>query len=150
STAAQPQPVVSETVELSPAPETTASPEPSQKAPEDADSSFEYTWVTPEEYLTPGTRVSFRGSTYVDGVLLPQGAPPQGLCSVLGLEYKQAVTKTRCDVIVTDAPSATDGKMKMARMHNKPLIHQEDFSAWAKQKLAGLENRSEERRVGKE
>src|SRR5699024_5922816 len=29
------------------------------------------------------------------------------------------------------------------RMHNKPLIHQEDFSAWAKQKLAGLENDSE-------
>src|SRR5699024_7506001 len=139
STAAQPQPVVSETVELSPAPETTASPEPSQKAPEDADSSFEYTWVTPEEYLTPGTRVSFRGSTFVDGVLLPQGEPLQGLCSMLGLEYKQAVTKTRCDVLVTDAPQAIDGKMKMARMHNKPLIHQEDFDAWAKQKLAELD-----------
>ena len=139
STAAKPQPVVSETVELSPAPETAASPEPSQKAPEDADSSFEYTWVTPEEYLTPGIRVSFRGSTYVDGVLLPQGEPLQGLCSMLGLEYKQAVTKTRCDVLVTDAPQAIDGKMKMARMHNKPLIHQEDFDAWAKQKLAELD-----------
>src|SRR5699024_11803413 len=73
------------------------------------------------------------------GVLLPQGEPLQGLCSMLGLEYKQAVTKTRCDVLVTDAPQAIDGKMKMARMHNKPLIHQEDFDAWAKQKLAELD-----------
>ena len=52
---------------------------------------------------------------------------------MLGIEHKQAVTKTRCDVLVTDAPDATDGKMKMARMHNKPLIRQEDFDAWAKQ-----------------
>src|SRR5690625_4343630 len=58
---------------------------------------------------------------------------------MLGIEYKQAVTKTRCDVLVTDAPDATDGKMKMARMHNKPLIRQEDFDAWAKQKLAELD-----------
>src|SRR5699024_8719628 len=117
----------------------TAPSESSEKAPGDADSSYDYTWVTPEESLAPGTRVSFRGSTYVDGVLLPQGEPLQGLCSMLGFEYKQAVTKTRCDVLVTDAPQAIDGKMKMARMHNKPLIHQEDFDAWAKQKLAELD-----------
>lgn len=136
STAAEPTPVVAETATLPPAPETSTLPAPEPEAPED---TFEYTWVTPDEYLTPGTRVSFRGSTYVDGVLLPQGEPLQGLCSMLGIEYKQAVTKTRCDVLVTDAPDATDGKMKMARMHNKPLIRQEDFGAWAKQKLAELD-----------
>lgn len=136
STAAEPTPVVAETATLPPAPETSTLPAPEPEAPED---TFEYTWVTPDEYLTPGTRVSFRGSTYVDGVLLPQGEPLQGLCSMLGIEYKQAVTKTRCDVLVTDAPDATDGKMKMARMHNKPLIRQEDFDAWAKQKLAELD-----------
>lgn len=136
STAAEPTPVVAETATLPPAPETSTLPAPEPEAPED---TFEYTWVTPDEYLTPGTRVSFRGSTYVDGALLPQGEPLQGLCSMLGIEYKQAVTKTRCDVLVTDAPDATDGKMKMARMHNKPLIRQEDFDAWAKQKLAELD-----------
>lgn len=136
STAAEPTPVVAETATLPPAPETSTLPAPEPEAPED---TFEYTWVTPDEYLTPGTRVSFRGSTYVDGALLPQGEPLQGLCSMLGIEYKQAVTKTRCDVLVTDAPDATDGKMKMARMHNKPLIRQEYFDAWAKQKLAELD-----------
>ncbi|MGO2864578.1 AAA family ATPase [Corynebacterium casei] len=113
-------------------------PEPTMKdtpAPDTVD----YTWVKPEDIFEPGTRVSFRGSTYVDGVLLPQGEPLQGLCSMLGIEYKQAVTKTRCDVLVTDDPYATDGKMKMARIHNKPLISQEDFDVWAKQKLAELE-----------
>ncbi|MDN6350072.1 MAG: AAA family ATPase [Yaniella sp.] len=114
-----------------------ASNAPVDNAPEP---DFEYEWVKPEDFFKPGTRVSFRGSTYVDGVLLPQGEPLQGLCSLLGVEYKQAVTKTRCDVLVTDDASATDGKMKMAKMHNKPLIRQEDFDAWAKQKLAELDS----------
>ncbi|MGP5605631.1 AAA family ATPase [Corynebacterium casei] len=124
---------------ISPAHEASSLPEPEPEAPQAPEDTFEYTWVSPEEYLAPGTRVSFRGSTYVDGVLLPQGEPLHGLCSMLGIEYKQAVTKTRCDVLVTDAQDAVDGKMKMARMHNKPLIRQEDFDAWAKQKLAELD-----------
>src|SRR5699024_10615964 len=136
TTAAAPTPVVAESTTLPPASQSSPMPAPEPEASED---TFEYTWGTPDEYLTPGTRVSFRGSTYVDGVLLPQGEPLQGLCSMLGIEYKQAVTKTRCDVLVTDAPDATDGKMKMARMHNKLLIRQEDFGGWAKQKLAELD-----------
>src|SRR5699024_3512959 len=136
ATAAEPTPVVAVTATLPPAPETSTLPATEPKAPED---TFEYTWVTLDEYLTPGTRVSFRGSTYVDGVLLPQGEPLQGLCSMLGIEFKQAVTKTRCDVLVTDSTDGTDGKMKMAKMHNKPLIRQEDFDAWAQQKLAELD-----------
>lgn len=136
ATTTAPEAVVAEPAAPTPAPVTAPASEPEPEAPED---TFEYTWVSPEEYLAPGTRVSFRGSTYVDGVLLPQGEPLQGLCSMLGIEYKQAVTKTRCDVLVTDAQDAVDGKMKMARMHNKPLIRQEDFDAWAKQKLAELD-----------
>ncbi|MGP5114327.1 AAA family ATPase [Corynebacterium casei] len=136
ATTTAPEAVVAEPAAPTPAPVTGPASESEPEAPED---TFEYTWVSPEEYLTPGTRVSFRGSTYVDGVLLPQGEPLQGLCSMLGIEYKQAVTKTRCDVLVTDAQDAVDGKMKMARMHNKPLIRQEDFDAWAKQKLAELD-----------
>ncbi|MFH0412474.1 AAA family ATPase [Corynebacterium sp. L4756] len=139
----------SEQVEATKAPETSPTPATAPTPPpvveeqtvndEPETEVFEYVWAKPEDILTPGTRVSFRGSTYVDGVLLPQGEPLQGLCSLLGIEYKQAVTKTRCDVLVTDDPSATDGKMKMAKMHNKPLIRQADFDVWAKQKLAELE-----------
>ncbi|MEY8578018.1 AAA family ATPase [Corynebacteriaceae bacterium 6-324] len=136
ATTTAPEAVVAEPAAPTPAPVTGPASESEPEAPED---TFEYTWVSPEEYLTPGIRVSFRGTTYVDGVLLPQGEPLQGLCSMLGIEYKQAVTKTRCDVLVTDAQDAVDGKMKMARMHNKPLIRQEDFDAWAKQKLAELD-----------
>lgn len=100
----------------------------------------ELTWVRPEEFLEEGTRVAFRGSTYVQGVLLPQGEPLQGLCSILGLEYKQAVTKTRCDVLVTDAPEAFDGKMKLAKIYDKPLILQSDFDTWASNRLSELDS----------
>lgn len=145
STASAEEQEVTPTISMEVVTPTTAASNDLEPTPstEHAEDLYEPTWVTPEEYLSPGTRISFRGSTYVDGVLLPQGESLQELCALLGLEYKQAVTKTRCDVLVTDAPSAIDGKMKMARMHNKPLIHQDDFSAWAKQKLAGIENDAE-------
>lgn len=106
----------------------------------DEESTEDLTWVMPEEILKEGTRVAFRGSTFVQGILLPQGEPLQGLCSILGLEYKQAVTNTRCDVLVTDAPDATDGKMRMAKIHDKPLILQSDFDAWASNRLAEIES----------
>ena len=95
---------------------------------------FENEWVAPEDFLKPGTRVCFRGSTYVAGVLLPQGEQLQEFCSTIGLDYKQAVTKTQCDVLVTDISTFADGKMKKARYYNKPLIRQKDFEVWAIQK----------------
>lgn len=100
-------------------------------------------WVTPEEFFTEGTRVSFRGSTYIDGQLYAHGFALQSLCDSLGLEYKQAVTKTRSDVLVTDDPEADDGKMGLARRYNKPLMHQEAFSAWASEQLAGMVDNDE-------
>lgn len=92
-------------------------------------------WVAPADFFQPGTRVAFRGSTFVNGELYTQGESLQSLCALLGLEYKQAVTKTRSDVLVTDDPLATDGKMSLALRYEKPLMHQEDFSAWATAKL---------------
>lgn len=105
---------------------------------EEETDSAAYTWVTPEEVFTSGTRVSFRGSTYIDGKLYAHGFALQSLCDSLGLEYKQAVTKTRSDVLVTDDPEAADGKMGLALRYNKPLMHQEAFSAWASEQLAGM------------
>ncbi|WP_231913555.1 DEAD/DEAH box helicase [Corynebacterium renale] len=100
--------------------------------------------VSPEEVFRLGTRVSFRGSTIIDGKLYPQGAALQALCDQLGLEYKQAVTKTRCDVLITDSPEAVDGKMNLARRYNKPVILQSDFQEWAAKQLEELETESNE------
>lgn len=94
-----------------------------------------YTWVKPDEFLERGTRVAFRGSTFVNGNLYSHGESLQTLCESLGLEYKQAVTKTRSDLLVTDDPHATDGKMGLALRYSKPLMHLSDFSAWASKKL---------------
>ena len=98
-----------------------------------------FEWVTPWEFFQQGTRVAFRGSTIVDGELYPHGPALQSLCDSLGLDYKQAVTKTRSDVLVTDDPDASDGKMKLAARYGKPLMHQADFSAWASEQLADME-----------
>lgn len=95
-----------------------------------------YQWVTPWEFFTGGQRVAFRGSTIIDGQLYPQGSALETLCSLLGLEYKQAVTKTRSDVLITDDPSAQDGKMALALRYGKPLMRQEDFAAWVSEQLA--------------
>ncbi|WP_459588053.1 ATP-dependent DNA helicase [Corynebacterium camporealensis] len=86
--------------------------------------------------LTPGMRVAFRGSVVVEGHLFTHGPQLQALCADLGLEYKQAVTKTRCDVLVSDNLDATDGKTDLARRHNKPVVRTDDFTAWAAQKIA--------------
>lgn len=92
-------------------------------------------WVRAAEFLDEGTRLSFRGSTFIDGQLHAHGEQLQELCRELGLEYKQAVTKTRCDALVTDDPASTDGKMKLAQRYGTPLIAQEDFSRWASERL---------------
>ncbi|OFN34253.1 AAA family ATPase [Corynebacterium sp. HMSC072A04] len=87
------------------------------------------------DVLTPGTRVAFRGSTIIDNQLYPQGPVLQEFCAGLGLVYKQSVTKTRCDVLVTDDLSAQDGKASLAVRYNKPLVKREDFAAWAQEQL---------------
>ena len=87
------------------------------------------------DVLTPGTRVAFRGSTIIDNQLYPQGPVLQEFCAGLGLVYKQSVTKTRCDVLVTDDLTAQDGKTSLAVRYNKPLVTREDFAAWAQEQL---------------
>ena len=87
------------------------------------------------DVLTPGTRVAFRGSTIIDNQLYPQGPVLQEFCAGLGLVYKQSVTKTRCDVLVTDDLTAQDGKASLAVRYNKPLVKREDFGAWAQEQL---------------
>lgn len=88
--------------------------------------------------LVPGARISFKGSTYVDGDLYPQGERLEKLCTLLGLEYKQAVTKTRCDVLVTDDLEAQDGKVRLARNYGTSVVRSNEFSTWASTELASI------------
>ncbi|RSZ61675.1 AAA family ATPase [Corynebacterium hylobatis] len=89
--------------------------------------------------LQEGTRVAFRGSLFLNNERYAHGEPMASLCDNLGLEYKQAVTKTRCDVLVTDDPGAPDGKSALARRFGTPMIITTDFAAWAEQRLAELD-----------
>lgn len=104
--------------------------------PEREDTQPAHEWVSPWEFFREGSRVAFRGSTIIEGKLYPHGSALQSLCDSLGLDYKQAVTKTRSDVLVTDDPNASDGKMSLALRYGKPLMNQTDFSAWATEQLA--------------
>ena len=54
---------------------------------------------------------------------------------MLGLDYKQAVTKTRCDVLVSDDITAEDGKTGLARRYGKPVVTAADFAQWAELQL---------------
>lgn len=92
--------------------------------------------VSPDEALGEGTRVAFRGSTYIFGKLYPHGPALEQLCASLKLEYKQAVTKTRCDVLVTDDYLARDGKSGLAWRYGKPVITAEEFRRWAEGRLS--------------
>lgn len=91
--------------------------------------------VRADEALVEGTRVAFRGSTVVNGELYPHGDSLQRLCAMLGLDYKQAVTKTRCDVLVSDDITAEDGKTGLARRYGKPVVTAADFAQWAELQL---------------
>ncbi|WKD61280.1 ATP-dependent RecD-like DNA helicase [Corynebacterium ciconiae DSM 44920] len=94
--------------------------------------------LTPQQaaaLLNEGARVAFRGSTYVHGELRPHGPVLDELCRSLGLEYKQAVSKTRCDALVTDDTETKDGKNSLALRYGTPLILARDFTAWAESKL---------------
>lgn len=96
------------------------------------------------EVLSGGTRVAFRGSVYVDGKHFPHGERLQELCNELGLDYKQAVTRTRCDVLISDVPDALDGKAKLAAMYDKPTVLTSDFEQWARAELESLADEEED------
>ncbi|MCS5479136.1 hypothetical protein NYP18_05660 [Corynebacterium sp. YIM 101645] len=88
------------------------------------------------ELLRDGTRVAFRGSVFIDGQHYPHGEKLADLCEELDLEYKQSVTKSTCDLLVSDDPDAQDTKAELARKYDKPVITSEDFADWAQERLA--------------
>ncbi|MGP6172542.1 AAA family ATPase [Corynebacterium sp. A21] len=90
----------------------------------------------PVEILEAGCRVAFRGSVYIEGQRYAHGEQLQQLCRNLGLEYKQAVTRTRCDVLISDDPEAMDGKAKLAASYGKPVVLMDEFQRWALPRLS--------------
>lgn len=94
---------------------------------------------SPDQVLDEGTRVAFRGSVYVAGKRYAHGDQLQELCQALGIEYKQAVTRSRCDVLVSDAPEANDGKARLAAQYQKPTVLASDFDRWAQSRLEDAE-----------
>lgn len=89
------------------------------------------------ELLSDGTRVAFRGSVFIDGQHYPHGERLADLCEELDLEYKQSVTKSTCDLLISDDLDARDTKAELARKYDKPVIPSEDFANWAQERLAG-------------
>lgn len=89
------------------------------------------------ELLSDGTRVAFRGSVFIDGQHYPHGEKLATLCEELDLEYKQSVTKSTCDLLVSDDLEAQDTKAELARKYDKPVVTSEDFAAWVQDRLAG-------------
>lgn len=120
-----------------PDPTEAASPEQSLPAPPRGPDS-PTSGADLNELLSEGARVAFRGSIYVDGQHYPHGQKLAGLCEDLDLEYKQAVTKSRCDLLVTDDLEAQDNKAELASRYDKPLIASEDFAVWAQERLEGV------------
>lgn len=92
--------------------------------------------------LQDGCRVVFKGSITIYGERYYHGPMLQELCSRLGLEYKQAVSKSRCDVLIADDPNASDGKTALAREYHKPIFTRAQFVAWAQRELADQDDSS--------
>jgi hypothetical protein len=90
-----------------------------------------------DELLSEGTRVAFRGSVFIDGQHYPHGEKLADLCEELDLEYKQSVTKSTCDLLVSDDLEAQDTKAKLARKYGKPVLACEDFADWVHERLEG-------------
>lgn len=124
-------PATAETVELP--------PESEQPAPEPVEPAVALLEADAHELLQEGTRVAFRGSLFINNQRYAHGEPMASLCDTLGLDYKQAVTKTRCDVLVTDDPGAPDGKSALARRFGTPMVATTDFVVWAEQRLTELD-----------
>lgn len=133
-----PKPKLTVTPSPEPTPENSTETEVTFSTASDGDRIFsgpDARLVSLDDAFSHGKRVAFRGSTFIFGKLYPHGPALEQLCSDLGLEYKQAVTKTRCDVLVTDDPQARDGKSGLARRYGKLLITAEEFRKWAEARL---------------
>lgn len=81
------------------------------------------------EFLVSGARVAFTGG----GVILGETRSDDELieiCATRGLEFKKAMSKSRCDVLIADDISTMSNKAKLARQYKKPIFSTEDFSTW--------------------
>ena len=82
------------------------------------------------ELIGPGTRVAFTGRISLNGQALDNDDKLKRLCEEVGLEFRNSVSKTKCDVLIARDPSLDSRKIKDARSYKKPIIPFEDFEEW--------------------
>ena len=79
--------------------------------------------------LVPGTRIAFTGRNNLLGGPADDDRLRE-LCAAKDLEYKTAVSRTRCDVLVAHDPASQSRKAQNAREFGKPIISQDGFEDW--------------------
>ncbi|QGU06438.1 DNA polymerase III subunit epsilon [Corynebacterium occultum] len=81
------------------------------------------------EVLLPGARLAFSGGGNILGK--PRSDEElEELCAEKGLEYKGAVSKTRCDALIALDVATMSTKAKNARKWGKPIFSNDQFNTW--------------------
>lgn len=93
------------------------------------------TLYDPAAALPPGTRVAFHGPVEIHGQQLRTAREFHLVCADLGLEYRPAVTKSGCEVLVTTEPGGSDIANTLAARYHKRLVRTSSFVAWAESQL---------------
>ncbi|MDO4927895.1 MAG: AAA family ATPase [Corynebacterium sp.] len=93
------------------------------------------TLYDPAAALPPGTRVAFHGPVEIHGQQLRSARDFHVVCADLGLEYRPAVTKSGCEVLVTTDPGGSDIANTLAARYHKRLVQTSSFVAWAESQL---------------
>ncbi|WP_315184516.1 AAA family ATPase [Corynebacterium durum] len=84
-----------------------------------------------DEVLIAGTRVAFSGAIVIDGTLIAHGESLQHFCAEVGLIYKNTISRTKSDVLVTANVGSETNKIRLAKKYGKHIISVDDFSKWA-------------------
>lgn len=98
-------------------------------------SDIEERWVSPDEFLTEGTRLTIRGSVVFNGQRYCRGAEIKQLCQRLGLRYLQKPDLGSYDVFITNDPEKRDRKYYHTLAYDIPFMKEDEFVHWAEVQL---------------
>lgn len=85
------------------------------------------------DVLVPGTRICFTGSSVDLTGSAIEKSELKKLAEGAGMHVVEAVSKTRCDVLIAADASTMSGKAKTARDLGKPVYSTADFLTWLAQ-----------------
>jgi ATP-dependent DNA helicase PIF1 len=84
-----------------------------------------------EQVMVDGARVCFTGSAQDDQGRSLSKEDLKKIAMGRGLESVSAVTKNKCDVLISAETGSQSGKAKQAAQWGKPVFTAEEFLAWA-------------------